>query len=88
MDASWLCSATSCIKCLFATTGTITVRSPSPEIPIEELSLYTVYSNITVYAPHQRSCGFLPASKRPDSTLRQGEQRWSETSAWGRLSPA
>ena len=45
------------------TDGTITVRSPAPEIPIEELSLYTTYSNITVYAPLQGSYGFLPASR-------------------------
>ena len=45
------------------TDGTVTVRSPSPGIPIEELSLYTTYSNITVYAPLQGSYGFLPASR-------------------------
>ena len=48
------------------TDGTITVRSPAPEIPIEELSLYTTYSNITVYAPLQGSYGFLPASRWPE----------------------
>ena len=48
------------------TDGTITVRSPAPGIPFEELSLYTTYSNITVYAPLQGSYGFLPASKWPD----------------------
>ena len=48
------------------TDGTITVRSPSPGIPIEELSLYTTYSNITVYAPLQGSYGFLPASRWPE----------------------
>ena len=45
------------------TDGTVTIRSPAPEIPIEELSLYTTYSNITVYAPLQGSYGFLPASR-------------------------
>ncbi len=48
------------------TDGTIIVRSPSPGIPIEELSLYTTYSNITVYAPLQGSYGFLPASRWPE----------------------
>ena len=48
------------------TDGTITVRSPSPGIPIEELSLYTTYSNITVYAPLQGSYGFLPGSRWPE----------------------
>ncbi len=48
------------------TEGTITVRSPSPGIPIEELSLYTTYSNITVYAPLQGSYGFLPGSRWPE----------------------
>ena len=48
------------------TDGTVTVRSPSPGIPIEELSLYTTYSNITVYAPLQGSYGFLPASRWPE----------------------
>ena len=48
------------------TDGTVTVRSPAPEIPIEELSLYTTYSNITVYAPLQGSYGFLPASRWPE----------------------
>ena len=48
------------------TDGTVTVRSPSPGIPIEELSLRTTYSNITVYAPLQGSYGFLPASRWPD----------------------
>ena len=48
------------------TDGTITIRSPAPGIPIEELSLYTVYSNITLYAPLQGSYGFLPASRWPE----------------------
>ncbi len=48
------------------TDGTITIRSPSPGIPIEELSLYTTYSNITVYAPLQGSYGFLPGSRWPE----------------------
>ena len=48
------------------TDGTVTVRSPSPGIPIEELSLCTTYSNITVYASLQGSYGFLPASRWPD----------------------
>ena len=48
------------------TDGTVTVRSPSPGIPIEELSLYTTYSNITVYAPLQGSYGFLPGSRWPE----------------------
>ena len=48
------------------TDGTITVRSPSPGIPIEEFSLYTTYSNITVYAPLQGSYGFLPGSRWPE----------------------
>ncbi len=48
------------------TDGTITVRSPAPEIPIEELSLYTTYSNITIYAPLQGSYGLLPATRWPE----------------------
>ncbi len=48
------------------TDGTVTVRSPAPGVPIEELSLYTTYSNITVYGPMQGPFGFLPASKWPD----------------------
>ncbi len=48
------------------TDGTVTVRSPAPGVPIEELALYTTYSNITVYGPMQGSYGFLPASKWPD----------------------
>ena len=48
------------------TDGTITVRSPSPGIPIEEIALYTAYSNITVYAPLQGSHGFLPGSRWPE----------------------
>ncbi len=48
------------------TDGTVTVRSPAPGVPIEELALTAVYSNITVYAPLQSSYGFLPASKWPD----------------------
>ena len=48
------------------TDGTITVKSPAPGIPIEELALYTTYSNITVYAPLQSSYGFLPASRWND----------------------
>ena len=48
------------------TDGTVTVRSRSPGIPIEELALYTTYSNITVYAPLQGSYGFLPASRWPE----------------------
>ena len=48
------------------TDGTITVRTPSPGIPIEELSFYTTYSNITVYAPLQGSYGFLPGSRWPE----------------------
>ena len=48
------------------TDGTVTVRSPSPGIPIEELSLCTTYSNITVYAPLQGSYGFLPGSRWPE----------------------
>ncbi len=48
------------------TDGTVTVRSPAPGVPIEELALYTTYSNITVYGPMQGSFGFLPASKWPD----------------------
>ena len=48
------------------TDGTVTVRSPAPGVPIEELSLYTTYSNIVVYAPLQGSYGFLPGSKWPD----------------------
>ncbi len=51
------------------TDGTITVRSPSPGIPIEELALYTTYSNITVYAPLQGSYGFLPGSRWPEFTV-------------------
>ena len=51
------------------TDGTITVRSPAPEIPIEELSLYTTYSNITVYAPLQGSYGFLPATRWPEFSV-------------------
>ena len=46
--------------------GTVTVRSPAPGVPIEELALYTTYSNITVYAPMQGPFGFLPASRWPD----------------------
>ena len=48
------------------TDGTVTIRSPAPGIPIEELSLCTTYSSITVYAPLQGSYGFLPASRWPD----------------------
>ena len=48
------------------TDGTITVRSPAPGIPIQELALYTTYSNITVYAPLQGSYGFLPGSRWPE----------------------
>ena len=48
------------------TDGTITVRSPSPGIPIEEIALYTAYSNITVYAPLQGSHGFLSGSRWPE----------------------
>ena len=48
------------------TDGTVTLRSPAPGVPIQELAQTSVYSNITVYAPLQRSYGFLPASKWPD----------------------
>ena len=48
------------------TDGTVTVRSPAPGVPIEELALYTTYSNITVYAPMQGPFGFLPSSRLPD----------------------
>ena len=48
------------------TDGTVTVRSPAPGVPIEELAQTAAYSNITVYAPLQSSYGFLPASKWPD----------------------
>ena len=48
------------------TDGTITIKSPAPGIPIEELALYTTYSNITVYAPLQGSYGILPASRWGD----------------------
>ena len=48
------------------TDGTVTVRSPAHGIPIQELSLYTTYSNVTVYAPLQGSYGFLPGSRWPD----------------------
>jgi hypothetical protein len=48
------------------TDGSVTVRSPAPGVPIEELALYTTYSNITVYAPLQGPFGFLPASRWPD----------------------
>ena len=48
------------------TDGTVTVRSPAPGVPIEELSLYTTYSNIVVYAPLQGSYGFLPGSRWAD----------------------
>ena len=48
------------------TDGTVTVRSPAPGVPIEEVALCTTYSNITVYAPLQGSYGFLPASRWPD----------------------
>ena len=51
------------------TDGTVTVRSPSPGIPIEELSLYTTYSNITVYAPLQGAYGFLPGSRWPEFNI-------------------
>ena len=48
------------------TDGTVTLRSPAPGVPIQELAQTSVYSNITVYAPLQGSYGFLPASKWPD----------------------
>ncbi len=48
------------------TDGTLTVRSPAPELPIQELALIAAYSNITVYAPLQSSYGFLPAGKWPE----------------------
>ena len=48
------------------TDGTVTIRSPAPGVPIEELSLYTTYSNIVVYAPLQGSYGFLPGSRWAD----------------------
>ena len=48
------------------TDGTLTVRSPAPGQPIQELAQTAAYSNITVYAPLQSSYGFLPASKWPD----------------------
>ncbi len=48
------------------TDGTVTVHSPAPGVPIEELALYTTYSNITVYAPLQGSYGFLPVSRWPE----------------------
>ncbi|MBQ7722131.1 MAG: hypothetical protein IJT64_04410, partial [Kiritimatiellae bacterium] len=48
------------------TDGTITVRSPAPGLSIEEVALYTTYSNITIYAPLQGTYGFLPASLWPD----------------------
>ncbi len=48
------------------TDGTVTLRSPAPDVPIQELAQTSVYSNITVYAPLQSSYGFLPASKWPD----------------------
>ena len=48
------------------TDGTLTVRSPAPGLPIQELAQTAAYSNITVYAPLQSSYGFLPASKWPD----------------------
>ena len=48
------------------TDGTITIRSPAPGLPIQELAQTAAYSNITVYAPLQSSYGFLPASKWPD----------------------
>ena len=48
------------------TDGTITVRSPAPGLPIQELAQTAAYSNVTVYAPLQSSYGFLPASKWPD----------------------
>ncbi|MBQ6924554.1 MAG: hypothetical protein IJQ73_07930 [Kiritimatiellae bacterium] len=48
------------------TDGTLTVRSPAPGLPIQELAQTAVYSNITMFAPLQSSYGFLPASKWPD----------------------
>ncbi len=48
------------------TDGTVTLRSPAPGVPIQELAQTSVYSNITVYAPLQGSYGFLPASMWPD----------------------
>ena len=48
------------------TDGTLTVRSPAPGLPIQELAQTAAYSNITVYAPLQSSYGFLPAGKWPD----------------------
>ena len=48
------------------TDGTLTVRSPAPGLPIQELAQTAAYSNITVYAPLQSSYGFLPANKWPD----------------------
>ncbi len=48
------------------TDGTLTVRSPAPGLPIQELAQTAAYSNITVYAPLQSSYGFLPASKWSD----------------------
>ena len=48
------------------TDGTLTVRSPAPGLPLQELAQIAAFSNITVYAPLQSSYGFLPASKWPD----------------------
>ena len=48
------------------TDGTLTVHSPAPGLPIQELAQTAAYSNVTVYAPLQSSYGFLPASKWPD----------------------
>ena len=48
------------------TDGTLTVRSPAPGLPIQELAQTASYSNITVYAPLQSSYGFLPANKWSD----------------------
>ena len=48
------------------TDGTLTVRSPAPGLPIQELAQTAAYSNITVYAPLQSSYGFLPANKWSD----------------------
>ena len=48
------------------TDGTVTLRSPAPGVPIQELAQTSVYSNITIYAPLQGSYGFLPANKWPD----------------------
>ena len=48
------------------TDGTVTLRSPAPGVPIQELAQTSVYSNITVYAPLQGSYGFLPATMWPD----------------------